>query len=94
MPRKIEATVSPDLYNMLKAETKRRGRRLHVVAGELLLERLTLEADSPATPETLSTSTVAPTNPDTTRGSGSSGSRSRRPRGRTARDPDTEGSEA
>jgi hypothetical protein len=55
MPRKIEATVSPDLFNLLRDETKRRGRRLHVVAGELLAERLTLEA-APSVLETPSMS--------------------------------------
>lgn len=55
MPRKIEADVTPELYNLLKAETKRRGLRLHQAAGELLAERLTLEA-APAVLETPSMS--------------------------------------
>lgn len=56
MPRKIEATVSPELYNALKAECKKRAKRLHRVAGELLAERLTLEAAPAVAPETPSMS--------------------------------------
>lgn len=91
MPRKIEATVSPDLFNLLKAETKRRGRRLHQVAGELLAERLTLEA-APSVLETPSTlEAPRPRRRKKTR-SGSIAPRTASPS--TAPAPRTEGTEA
>lgn len=92
MPRKIEATVSPDLFNLLKAETKRRGRRLHQVAGELLAERLTLEAAAPSVLETPSMSEAPrPRRRKKTR-SGSIAPRTASPS--TAPAPRTEGTEA
>lgn len=57
MPRHIEASITPELYNLLRDETKRRGLRLGRAIAELLEERLTLEA-KPVSLEKPSTSAV------------------------------------
>lgn len=71
MPRHIEASITPELYNLLRDETKRRGLRIGRAIAELLEERLTLE-EMPASLETLSTSAAPRTRRSSRSSSGNS----------------------
>lgn len=92
MPRKIEATIDPDVWNLLRDECKRRGRRLHAVAGELITERLTLEAAVDVKLGTPSSAKASPRPSGSRRGRHTSGPKPARRR--RSRAQSTEGTEA